>query len=266
MSAAVAALAEAITKAGLITPGKRSLLHRVGFLLSTGKSDRKANIGRYLEGRKRGLGYGPKGKRRRRTGTYTGVYATGVNKAERDMDAIDALYVEIEKARGGPRSGMIPYGSRHQYGRAKFFEARAKRWGEEKSPLAQRGSRARAFLASRYRGGKGPGGRVRTGNGGIYKSAELPMTDAVDELYDAIEKAKGLIRGGSRKMTRHMDKLTDRSRSKLAGDAKTGKPNRFVRERSAATYLSTRRKGAVTGFKYVEGKGWPSLRRGGKYK
>lgn len=204
----LAALYTEINKAGLITPGKRPLFQRVGFLLRSGKSDRHARIGRYLEGRKRGLGYGPKGKRRRRTGTYTGVYATGVNKSEIGMDAIDALYVEIEKAaRGGPRSGMIPYGSRHQYGRAKFFEARAKRWGESKTPLAQRGSRARAYLANRYRGGKGPRGRVRTGNGGIYKSAELPMTDAIDELYDVIEKARGLMpRGGSSKMIRSLSR------------------------------------------------------------
>lgn len=193
---AIAILADAIAKAGLIKPGKRPLLHRVGFLLSTGKNDRKAAIGRYLESRKRGKGFGPRGRRRARTGTYTGVYATGVNKSEIGMDAIDTLYAEIEKARGGPRSGMIPYGSRHQWGRARFFEARAKRNGEKLSPRAQR---AKGYLAQRIRGGKTPKGATRRA---FYKS-EQAMTEAVDELYTAIEKAqgKGMVpKGGSARL------------------------------------------------------------------
>lgn len=230
---ALASLAEAIAKAGLIKPGKRPLLHRVGFLLSSGKNDRKAAIGRYLESRKRGKGFGPRGRRRARTGTYTGVYATGVNKSENSMDAITTLYAEIEKARGGPRSGMIPYGSRHQYNRARFFEARAKRNGESKTPLARRGSRARAYLANRFRGGKGPGGRTRTGNGGIYKS-ELPMTDAVDDLYEAIEKARRLISPRARRDGARFDrkmsggKLTNPS-SALNRRITRRKPGHFLR-------------------------------------
>lgn len=173
---------EAVAKAGLITPGKRPLLHRVGFLLRAGKSDRHASIGRYLESRKRGLGYGPKGKRRRRTGTYTGVYATGVNKAsEHDMDAIDGLYDAIEKAarRGGPRSGLIPYGSSHQRKRAEFFSARASRRGVKLTP---RQARAKSYLGELYRGGKGPGGAPRKA---FYKS------EAIEALDGAIEKASG---------------------------------------------------------------------------
>lgn len=210
----LAALYAEIEKAGLIRPGKRPLLHRVGFLLST-MNDRKQRIGRYLEGRKRGLGYGPKGKRRRRTGTYTGVYATGVNKSGAiTMDAVDALYTEIEKAarRGGPRSGLIPYGSRHQYGRAKFFEARAKRNGETLSPRAQR---AKGYLANRFRGGKGPKGSTRRA---FYKS-EQAMSNEIDNLYEAIEKAKGLIpRGGSSKLARRIWRRPKEGGNSARGD------------------------------------------------
>lgn len=91
-------LYSAIEKAGLIKPGKPSLMRRIGFLLSTGSNERNYKIGRYLEGRKAGKGYGPKGKRRARTGTYTGVYATGVNKSELSMSALDDLDQAIEKA------------------------------------------------------------------------------------------------------------------------------------------------------------------------
>ncbi len=89
-------LYEEIAKAGLIKPGKPSLVKRIGFLASTmsgARGDRNSKIGRYLESRKQGRGYGAPGKRRARKGTYTGVYATGVNKS------LAALYAEIDKAR-----------------------------------------------------------------------------------------------------------------------------------------------------------------------
>lgn len=250
---ALASLAEAIAKAGLIKPGKRPLLHRVGFLLSTGKNDRKAAIGRYLESRKRGKGFGPRGRRRARTGTYSGVYATGVNKSENSMDAITTLYAEIEKARGGPRSGMIPYGSRHQWGRARFFEARAKRNGEKLSPRAQR---AKGYLAQRIRGGKTPNGATRRA---FYKSAELPMTDAVDELYTAIEKAKGLMpRGGSSKMAR---RFNPRDLLRRGGRSAKGTNGWTV---NARQYLSERKKGGAWRTWNADGSG--KMRRDGKYK
>lgn len=203
---AVASLYDQIRKAGLLRPGKPSLLRRVGFLLSTGSNERNYKVGRYLEGRKRGKRI--PGTKRPRTGRYTNVYATGVNKSESGMAAIDTLYAEIEKAaRSSPRSGMIPYGSRHQWGRARFFEARAKRNGEKLSPRAQR---AKGYLAQRIRGGKTPKGATRRA---FYKS-EQAMTEAVGELYTAIEKAKGLMpRGGSRTMLRQISRTGQGTRN-----------------------------------------------------
>lgn len=264
MTTPLAAFADAVVKAGLIKPGKRHILRRIGFLISAGQNPRKHAIGRYLESRKRGKGYGPKGKRRARTGTYTGVYATGINKSGEAMDAIDALYGEIEKAGrkrmvkppqlkgrtpNSSRSGMIPYGSRHQRQRAKFFADRARRNGEELSPRAKR---ARDYLNTRLRGRSGPRG-PRTG---VYKSTELPMTDCVDELYTEIEKARGLIRGGSRRMERRIGR-------QLAKDPQGPKAaKRF----SALSTLQNRRKGNALGLGYERGKGYKSLTRRGRYK
>ncbi|MCL4715479.1 MAG: hypothetical protein KJZ75_11260 [Hyphomonadaceae bacterium] len=216
-------MSDAIEKAGLIRSGKPPLHRRIGFLLSTNRNERNYKIGRYLESRKAGKGFGPKGKRRARVGNYSGVYATGVNKSEHVMSAIELLDDAIEKARAG----------------------------------AQRGSRARAYLAHRYRGGKGPGGQPRKA---FYKSAELPMTDAVEELYEAVDKARGLIpRGGSSRLARRLAEQGAKARAK-GGDPKASK--RF----SALGTLANRRKGRSIGLGYEPGKGYKSLRRTGKYK
>lgn len=62
--------------AGLIRPGKRSLLHRVGFLLRAGsRDDRAYRAGKYLESRRQGGGFGkPGAKRRRMSPGYSNVY------------------------------------------------------------------------------------------------------------------------------------------------------------------------------------------------
>lgn len=200
---ALEALDAAIEKAGLIKPGKPSLLRRVGFLLSTGSNERNYKIGRYLEGRKAGKGFGPKGKRRARTGTYTGVYATGVNKSETVMDAIEALDEAIEKAgmiTGGSRAGLKRMRSGHD-----ALVARSDA-GNSKLGDGRRVGRinaAGAYLASRKRGRKrvvdAAGSKVKgPRRSGVYKSNDAPT--ALDQLDEAIEKARGMIPGGSKRM------------------------------------------------------------------
>jgi hypothetical protein len=222
---ALVALAAAIEKAGLIKPGKPSLLRRVGFLLSTGSNERNYKVGRYLEGRKAGKGFGPKGKRRARTGTYTGVYATGVNKSETQMSAIELLDEAIEKA----RKGLIPGGSKKMERR--LFNQGAK--GRYYGPLtSQRLSRASRYLGQRQ-------GRVK-------KSSDA--TGGFDLLEKAIEKAKGLIVGGSRANYKRAVEATDsarRVRDITAGkspslSSKYGKL--AVRRKRAEDYLRARTK------------------------
>lgn len=193
---ALEALDEAIAKAGLIKPGKPSLLRRVGFLLSTGSNERNYKIGRYLEGRKAGKGFGPKGKRRARTGTYTGVYATGVNKSETVMDAIEALDEAIEKARG-----MIPRGGSSKLARRIARQgAKAQSKGGDSKEVKR--FSALGTLANRRKGNafgvKGGRGYVSVQRRGVYKS-----NDAIDQLDEAIEKAKtrGMLpKGGALKL------------------------------------------------------------------
>lgn len=64
---------------GLLAPGKRSFGHRLGFLLrSTGGDAQAAKVGKYLEGRRTGGGFGKFGKagakRRRVSPGYNSVY------------------------------------------------------------------------------------------------------------------------------------------------------------------------------------------------
>lgn len=218
-------LEDAIEKAGLIKPGKPSLLRRVGFLLSTGSNERNYKIGRYLEGRKAGKGFGPKGKRRARTGTYTGVYATGVNKSETVMDAIEALDEAIEKA------GMVPKGGSARL-RRRVMDARKKTYERiyRSDPYSSKGVRvasARIFPK-------------------IRKSNDAPS--ALDQLDEAIEKARGLIVGGSRANYKRAVDATDsarRVRDVTAGkspslSAKYGKL--AVRRKRAEDYLRSRTK------------------------
>jgi hypothetical protein len=242
---ALEALDAAIAKAGLIKPGKPSLLRRVGFLLSTGSNERNYKIGRYLEGRKAGKGFGPKGKRRARTGTYTGVYATGVNKSETVMDAIEALDEAIEKARG-----MIPRGGSSKLAR-RIARQGAKLRDSGGDPKAAKRFSALGTLANRRKGnsiglgyepGKGYKSLRRTG---VYKSNE---PTALDQLDEAIEKARGLIVGGSRANYKRAVDATDsarRVRDATAGkspslSAKYGKL--AVRRKRAEDYLRSRTK------------------------
>lgn len=162
MADALASL-DIIAKAGLIKPGKPHILRRIGFLITTARNERKAKIGRYLESRKRGLGYGPKNKRgrytRRRVGTYTGVYATGVNKSGAAMNianAISALSV-IEKAKG-----LIRGGSKRTMRAFQRRAAARKLSGKGKSYAFRDG-----YLSTRVKGGRTgqgfqPDGRFRT--------------------------------------------------------------------------------------------------------
>lgn len=190
---ALEALAEAIAKAGLIKPGKPSLLRRVGFLLSTGSNERNYKVGRYLEGRKAGKGYGPKGKRRARTGTYTGVYATGVNKSEHVMDAIDALDEAIEKAKV---VGLIRGGSKRM---ARVANRHAEKKYDGKSRAGTPKGQTRADRLKQYAGLRASGLRsVRAGHPWsrdtvtwrVKKSSDAPT--ALDQLDEAIEKARAL--------------------------------------------------------------------------
>jgi hypothetical protein len=236
-----------VFKAGLIRPGKRPLLHRIGFLLSTGKSDRKAAIGRYLEGRKAGLGFGPKGKRRRRTGNYTGVYATGVNKSEHDMsDPVTDLYDVIEKAAG---RGLMPRGSSGAQRRlgmlARRGAAKPLRGASPRSlSRADRAYRASNYLQDRTRGGfrsKLRGGKGSYQRKGVYKAA-------ADDLYDVIEKAgfQGGTRGALHRMTRgymrNTKAVTRRSGSGISvgSRAKLGRKKLVRRLDRASDYLYAR--------------------------
>lgn len=211
----------------------------------------------------------------RRSKRKSGIYKAGEGLMS---DVLDEFDEALEKARGGPRSGLIPYGSRHQYSRAKFFEARAKRRGETQSPRA---IRARAYLAGRFRGGPGPRGKIRTGGGGIYKSSELTM-DVLDNFDAAIEKAagKGLISGGSRAMVRRLgiagtgtgrkgraaDYLLRRKRSSaktlrlLAGASKRGRAAAF---RSHGVRSGIYKSDAIEGFDEAVEKARGLMPRGG---
>lgn len=211
---ALAALADAIAKAGLIKPGKRPLLHRVGFLLSTGKNDRKAAIGRYLESRKRGKGFGPRGRRRARTGTYTGVYATGVNKSESGMDALQTLDAAIEKAvkfRGqmmSPaqrRNVALGRSARHVWRERGLTQVRV--GGEGGKRRGVRGYQAKTTPSRKQ--------REIAARLNIRKSEDA-MTDAVDDLYEAIEKAQKNFRG---------TKVSSKQRRNIA----TGKLDSYAR-------------------------------------
>lgn len=137
---ALAALYAEFEKAGLITPGRRPLHQRIAFLLSTATgSGRRSKIGQYLETRKRGRAI--PGTRKPRRGTYTGVYATGVNKSESVMsDVIDDLYDTIEKAKGLlPRGGTPKAYARLAGMRAKKPNgAKAGRQGKAMSYLMHR--------------------------------------------------------------------------------------------------------------------------------
>lgn len=192
-------LYSAIEKAGLIKPGKPSLMRRVGFLLSTGSNERNYKIGRYLEGRKAGKGYGPKGKRRARTGTYTGVYATGINKSELSMSALDELDEVIEKARG-----LIPRGGSSKLAR-RIARQGAKLQSKGGEPKEGKRFSALGTLANRRKGNafgvKGGRGYVSVQRRGVYKSNDTPT--ALDQLDEAIEKARGrglMPKGGSLKL------------------------------------------------------------------
>ncbi len=214
---ALEALDEAIEKAGLIKPSKPSLLRRVGFLLSTGRDERKFKIGRYLEGRKAGKGFGPRGKRRARTGTYTGVYATGVNKSEHVMDAIEALDEVIEKAKG---KGLIRGGSSAaakririvgdgRNGRVKQYLGTRKKFG----PVAagSKGKRFEGYYEARR---------------GVYKSADEPS--ALDLLDEAIEKALR-INGGVKVSPAQRRRIAlDRGRFAKPVRGGTQAPKRFA--------------------------------------
>lgn len=64
---------------GLLRGGKRSLMHRVGFLMRSTSGDAQvAKVGKYLEGRRTGGGFGKFGKagtkRRRVSPGYNSVY------------------------------------------------------------------------------------------------------------------------------------------------------------------------------------------------
>ncbi len=157
--------------------------------------------------------------------------------------ALDALDV-IEKARGL----LGPKGTR---GALRALRGAA---NNLKTPRGKRADRASNYLMTRLAGQaphrakswSSPGYQRR----GFYKSLE--QLDAV------IEKAKGLINGGSRAAFKRMANAEQRSFKRLRSDAKTGKPNNFKRQRAAANFLAGRRKGAG----WAEGK----LFRTGKYK
>jgi hypothetical protein len=243
-------LEDAIEKAGLIKPGKPSLLRRVGFLLSTFKNDRNAAVGQYLERRKPGRGYGRKNKLgrypRARTGTYTGVYATGVNKSETVMDAIEALDEAIEKARGMiPRGGSSKLARRlAQQGakaRAKGGDAKEVKRFSALGTLDNR-RRGKAFGVGGYQPGKGYGSVTRRG---VYKSTDAPT--ALDVLDEAIEKARGLIRGGSKRMARVANRHADK---KYEGKGRADTPKGYSRASKLQQYTSLR------------ASGWKSVRAG----
>lgn len=217
------ALYDAIAKAGLIRPGKPPLLKRVAFLLASGSSDRKYRIGRYLEGRKRGKLI--PGTRRPRRGTYTGVYATGVNKS-RGFDRF--------------KRTVIHQGRAYKVDAPEPFRTALKQSGD----LLEAARMARKKLRKPR---KTP----------VKKEASM---DAIEELYEAIEKAKGLIRGGSKRTMRVFQRRA--KEGKVSGKGKT------YAFRSG--YLSTRVKGGSTGQGPRDhpsgGKAYRTLTRSGKYK
>lgn len=257
----VAALREAIEKAGLIKPGKPHIVRRALTLLSTIRNDRKAKVLTYLERRKAGRGFGPKNKRgfytRRRTGTYTGVYATGVNKSESGMDAIDLLHVEIEKAvsfrgvRMSPAQRRLVAGAGSNYKRV---------WREGgRSNFMQGGRRGKRVSVAGHQAKTTPSS-VQRGIRARLRKSEQPMSDVTDDLYDAIEKARGMIpRGGSSRLARRIADQGARARAK-GGDAKE------VKRFHALGTLENRKRGNSIGLGYTPGKGYKSLRRTGRYK
>lgn len=266
-------LEDAIEKAGLIKPGKPSLLRRVGFLLSTVSNERNYKIGRYLEGRKAGKGFGPKGKRRARTGTYTGVYATGVNKSETVMDAIEALDEAIEKAlriNGGvkvspaqrrrialdrgrfakpvrdgtqapSRFAGVGENGRSGVTRRALARVKANPSGENKRHLKTvRANNAFDLDRSAKRRGV-PSSYKQTMLGGlkrVKKSTDAPT--ALDVLDEAIEKAGGMIRGGSKRMARVANRHADK---KYEGKGRAGTPKGYSRASKLRQYTSLRASG-----------------------
>ena len=124
----------------------------------------------------------------RRAKRTRGVYkSAGAAHMSEARILIEKARERIEKAARGParapRSSLMPYGSRHQYGRAQFFAARAKRNGVSLTP---REKKAMGYLAGRYRRSvKGPGGAVRTG---FYK-ASRPTTRTLPRRF---------VQGGTR--------------------------------------------------------------------
>lgn len=116
-----------------------------------------------------------------------------------EADAIDLLNAEIEKARtfrgvkmsAAQRRLVAGAGSNYkrvwrENGRSNFMQGgrRGKRVSVDGRQAKTTPSRTQRDIGARLR---------------VRKSEELPMSDAVDNLYEAIEKAKsgGLIRGGS---------------------------------------------------------------------
>ena len=67
------------------------------------------------------------------------------------------------------------------------------------------------------------------------------LNDPLSALDEAIEKARGMIPGGSKRMFRRMVDRVNTSHRKLRGDAKAGRANNIRREQRAASYLQFNR-------------------------